>query len=263
MGRLLEALDWTSTPLGEPSRWPHPLRGAVGMVLQSAHPMYIWWGPDLLCFYNDAYRRSIGAERHPSSLGRPAREVWAEIWPVIGPQIEHVMAGMGPTSHEDQLIPITRDGKVEDVYWTYSYNPIPDLDAPIGIGGVLVVCSETTPAVLAAKRREQELDRQREVFAQAPGFAIIMSGPEHRVDFVNDGHRLLFGSAKWAGKPIREAFPDIQGQGFFELLDNVYASGKPYRAARSPARFRPGGLDPKRFGFSTSCTRRCSEPRAR
>ncbi len=205
--------------------------------------MYIWWGPELLCFYNDAYRRSIGAERHPSSLGRPGREVWAEIWPVIGPQIEHVMSGQGPTWHEDQLVPITRDGKLEDVYWTYSYNPIPDPDAANGVGGVLVVCTETTATVLAAKRREQELVRQREIFAQAPGFAIVMSGPEHRVDFVNDGHRVLFGSGDWAGRPIREAFPDIRGQGFFELLDDVYASGQPYRAARAPVRFRPGGGD--------------------
>ena len=243
VGCLLQTLDWTSTPLGEPCQWPHALRGAVSMVLQCAHPMYIWWGPELLCFYNDAYRRSIGAERHPSSLGRPGREVWAEIWPIIGPQIERVMSGQGPIWREDQRVPITRDGKLEDVYWTYSYNPIPDPDASGGVGGVLVVCSETTSAVLAARRHEQELLRQREIFAQAPGFAIVMSGPEHHVDFVNDGHRVLFGSDGWLGKPIREAFPDLRGQGFFELLDNVYASGQPYRAARAPVRFRPGGGD--------------------
>jgi PAS domain S-box-containing protein len=241
VGRLLEAYDWASNPLGDPGGWSQPLRAAVSLVLQCAHPMYIWWGTELLCFYNDAYRRSIGAERHPSSLGRPGREVWAEIWPVIGPQIEHVMSGQGPIWHEDQLVPITRDGKLEDVYWTYSYNPIPDPDAPSGVGGVLVVCSETTATVLAAQRREQELVRQREIFAQAPGFAIVMSGSEHRVDFVNDGHQALFGSADWVGKPIREAFPDVRGQGFFELLNDVYASGQPYRAARAAVRFRPGG----------------------
>ena len=64
-------------------------------MLNTGHPMYIWWGPELLCLYNDAYRRSIGPERHPGSLGRPGREVWAEIWPIIGPQIEQVMRGEG------------------------------------------------------------------------------------------------------------------------------------------------------------------------
>ena len=81
----------------------------------------------------------------------------------------------------------------------------------------------------------------RVVFAHAPGFAILMSGPEHRVEFVNDAHQHLFGSADWVGKPIREAFPDIEGQGFFELLDKVYASGQMVRGVRTPARFRVAG----------------------
>jgi hypothetical protein len=112
--------------------------------------MYIWWGPEGACLYNDAYRQSIGSERHPSSLGRPAREVWGEIWDIIGWQIEQVMSGRGSTWHENALVPITRNGKTEDVYWTYSYSPIDDEAAAHGVGGVLVVCAETTDTVLLA-----------------------------------------------------------------------------------------------------------------
>ena len=85
MGALMRSHDWSGSPLGPPEDWPQPLRTAIRLLLNTGHPMYIWWGPELLCFYNDAYRRSIGPERHPCSLGRPAREVWAEIWDIIGP----------------------------------------------------------------------------------------------------------------------------------------------------------------------------------
>ena len=117
-------------------------------MLNTGHPMYIFWGADGACLYNDAYRRSIGPERHPGSLGRPAREVWHEIWDIIGPQIEQVLSGGGATWHEDHLVPITRYGRREDVYWTYSYSPIDDDTAPSGIGGVLVICTETTQKVI-------------------------------------------------------------------------------------------------------------------
>src|ERR1700722_76812 len=87
MGALIRAHDWASTSFGAPHTWPQALRTMVGLLLNSAQPMYIWWGPELLCLYNDAYRRSIGFERHPGSLGKPGRKVWAEIWHVIGPQV--------------------------------------------------------------------------------------------------------------------------------------------------------------------------------
>jgi hypothetical protein len=108
MGALIRAHHWGSSLLGYPENWPQPLRTAIRLLLNTGHPMYVWWGPDLLCFYNDAYRRSIGPERHPGSLGRPAREVWAEIWDIIGPQIDHVMMGRGATWQENDLVPITR-----------------------------------------------------------------------------------------------------------------------------------------------------------
>ena len=134
-------------------------------MLNAGHPMYVWWGEPLVCLYNDAYRKSIGPERHPGSLGQPAREVWAEIWDIIGPQIDQVMTGRGATWHENQLVPITRNGVLENVYWTYSYGPIDDETAPNGIGGVLVVCSETTAQVVGARRLAKSEDRLRRLNA--------------------------------------------------------------------------------------------------
>src|SRR5215207_10950814 len=109
MGALMRAHDWSRTPLGLPDTWPQSLRTAVRLLLNTGHPMYIWWGDDGACLYNDAYRLSIGPERHPGSLGRPAREVWGEIWDIIGPQIEQVMTALGATWHENHLVPITRN----------------------------------------------------------------------------------------------------------------------------------------------------------
>jgi len=149
--------------------------------------------------------------------------------------------GGGATWHENQLIPITRHGRREDVYWTYSYSPIDDGSVPGQVGGVLVVCTETTGSVELDQRRQAELVRQREVFQQAPGFVIVMRGPQHRVEFVNAAHRRLFGSADWIDKPMREAFPEIEGQGFLELLDGVYRTGVPHVAAGSPVTFRQPG----------------------
>lgn len=80
MGARIRAFDWTTTPLGQPSSWPQPLRTAVRVMLNTGHPIYVWWGPLLVCLYNDAYSRSIGSDRHPGSLGQQGREVWAEIW---------------------------------------------------------------------------------------------------------------------------------------------------------------------------------------
>ena len=163
MGALTRAFDWSATPLGKPETWPQSLRTAVRILLNTNHPMFIWWGPELIQFYNDAYRQTMGPERHPSALGQRGRECWAEIWPMIGPQIEQVMSGGGATWHENQLVPVTRHGRLEQVYWTYGYSPI---DKDDGIGGVLVVCRDVTQDYLAAvalREREAELARVQQL----------------------------------------------------------------------------------------------------
>ena len=237
-GTQMRALDWEATPLGAPAVWPQSLRTAVKLMLNTRHPVSIFWGPDAIFLFNDAAAQSFGAERRAAAMAQPGAEVWREIWHVIGPQFDQVMAGDGATWHENQLVPILRDGRIEDVYWTYSYCPIDDPDAPNEVGGVLVIATETTATVLAEKRRAAEAQRQQRLFEQAPGFVIIMRGPEHVVEFVNHEHRRLFNSHGWLGKPIRAAFPDIEGQGFFELLDGVYATERTHKAQGAAVRYQ-------------------------
>ena len=231
MGQVLRGLDWSGSSLGPPARWPQALRTVVRLMLNTGHPIYVFWGPDHACLYNDAFRESIGPEQHPSSLGRPARQVWDDVWPVIGPQIEQVMSGGGATWHVDQRLPITRHGARQEVYWTYSYSPIDDETTPGGIGGVLVVCNETTRQVQAAHRLAAERDRLARLFEQAPTFMGLLSGPEHRIDIANPVFQRLAGGRPILGRTVREALPEAIEQGYGTLLDSVFASGEAYTAA--------------------------------
>ncbi|HXU64878.1 MAG TPA: ATP-binding protein, partial [Polyangia bacterium] len=172
----------------------------------------------------------IGPERHPGSLGRPAREVWAEIWDVIGPQIEQVMSGGGATWNVNHLIPITRHGRRDQVYWTYSYSPLDDQTAPNGIGGVLVVCTETTEQVQTAQRLAVERDQLAELFAQTPGFVAMLRGPEHRYELANPAYLRLVNDRPVLGKTVAEALPETVEQGYVAVLDQVYATGQAYVA---------------------------------
>ncbi|HEX2717848.1 MAG TPA: PAS domain-containing protein [Gemmatimonadaceae bacterium] len=151
MRALCREFDWSATPLGPVESWSHALRTTVSTLLASRHPMFLFWGPEGVQFYNDAYRPSLaGGGRHPRALGMRGCDFWVEIWDIIGPQIATVMGGGDATWHEDQLVPIERNGRIEEVYWTYSYSPVRDDDG--SVAACLVVCQETTERVLAARR---------------------------------------------------------------------------------------------------------------
>ncbi len=237
MGRLIRAHDWSGSALGEPDAWPQSLKTAVRLVLTSRHPMFIWWGPDLIQFYNDAYSETMGPERHPSALGDRGRDCWAEIWDIIGPQIDLVMRGEGSTWHEDALVPVTRHGRREDVWWTYGYSPI---DHEGGVGGVLVVCKDVTQEHMvreelarANAELRNEAVRLRDLFEQAPSFMAVLRGPEHRYELTNPGYQRLVGDRPMLGKTVLEALPEVAGQGYVELLDQVFQSGEAFVAQGS------------------------------
>ncbi len=150
MARLMRDHDWASTPLGPIESWPESLRTLIHVMLTTHHPMFLWWGPELIQFYNDGYRTSLGNDRHPAAIGARGREFWLEIWPIIGSQVDGVMERGESTWQEDALVPILRNGRMEDVYWTYSYSPVLMEDREIG--GTLVICQETTTRVLTDRR---------------------------------------------------------------------------------------------------------------
>ena len=154
MGRLIREKDWSHSPLGKPEEWPQSLLTTLSIMLHSRFPMFLFWGPHSLCFYNDAYRPSLGKDgKHSSILGMPAKEAWPEIWNVIKPLIDQVMGQGKATWSEDQLIPIYRNGQLEDVYWTFSHSPVHDESGLVA--GVFVTCTETTEKVLAYKSLEE------------------------------------------------------------------------------------------------------------
>jgi PAS domain S-box-containing protein len=239
---LLRSTDWSRTPLGPMERWPKSLCIAVGICLNSRFPMFVWWGPELINLYNDAYIPVLG-KRHPEAFGRPARAIWTEIWPVVGPQAEAVMRRGESTWNERVLLVMERHGYTENTWFTWSYSPIPDDRG--GIGGVFCACTEDTPRVLVERERnrlleEVEVERRRliEVFAQSPGFLAALRGPDHVFDFVNDRYYQLIGRRHIVGMPVREAIPEVSGQGYLEILDRVYQSGEPFVGTNMRVMFR-------------------------
>ncbi len=234
MAELMRAHDWAATPLGPPAGWRPTLKAMVRMALATRHPVFIFWGAALTCLYNDAYKASIGPEKHPAILGMRGEQAWPEIWHIIGPQIEMVLRGEGATWHENQLVPIIRHGRLEDVYWTYSFGPIDDDEAPQGVGGVLVLCTETTQQILAEQRLKDQRTHFQRLFEQAPTFMAMLSGPRHVFEAANPRYRRLVGDRDILGQAATEALPEAAAQGYVELLDHVYRTGEPYVATAAP-----------------------------
>jgi signal transduction histidine kinase/CheY-like chemotaxis protein len=244
MGERIRNSPWRDSRLGPPEQWPSGLRTSLRILLTTQHPVFIFWGPELTCFYNDAYSRSLGPEKHPGILGQPAQQAWPEIWSIIGPQIDQVMRGDAATWHENALVPIVRHGELQEVYWTYSYGPIDEPAAPNGVGGVLVICSETTQQVLAERRTAEERKRFAQLFEMTPSFMTVLRGPQHVIEFANPGFMRLVKNRPILGQPVAEALPEIVEQGYLKLLDEVYSSGKAFSAAASTYTYQAKPDDP-------------------
>jgi hypothetical protein len=157
---LMRACDWSRTRFGEVSTWPDSLKTSVGICLASRFPMVMWWGPDLLMLYNDAWRPVLGRTKHPA-IAKPGRDVWPEIWHIIGPMLEGVLRTGQATWQDDQLLMLDRNGYLEEAYFTYSYSPIYLADGTVG--GAFSAVSETTGRVLGERR----LRTLRDLGAQA------------------------------------------------------------------------------------------------
>ncbi|MBB6271247.1 PAS domain S-box-containing protein [Pedobacter cryoconitis] len=249
MGMLTRSFNWSETVLGTPDKWSPNLLTILSIILHSKFPMFLWWGPDLIQFYNDAYKPSLGKDgKHPKALGQKGAECWPEIWPVIKPLIDQVMNGGEATWQEDQLIPIYRNNNLEDVYWTFCYSRVIDVNGEIG--GILVTCTETTNKIKRTQEIEQTLiklaeseSRSNKLITQAPVAVGVLKTKDLIIETANSKILQFWGkSANIIGLPLALALPELEGQPFLQILDDVYTTGTPYSSYEIPARIEYNGI---------------------
>jgi len=150
MRRLVRVHDWRATPLGPIAQWPQSLKTVVDVLLNSRFSMWMGWGPELIFFYNDAYRRDTLGVKHPWALGLPFREIWAEIWEDLEPRIRAVLEGGVATWDEALLLFLERSGYREETYHTFSYSPLHDESG--AVAGLFCVVMEETERVIGQRR---------------------------------------------------------------------------------------------------------------
>jgi PAS domain S-box-containing protein len=232
MAALCRAVDWSATALGPVSGWAPALRFAVRTAMESPFAINLWCGEDKILIYNDAYRVVLGS-KHPRALGRPVREVWAEIWPALEEMFEAIQRGERVYAEDGHFVMERADGPPGDAWFTYSLSPLREESGEIV--AYLNVAAETTQRVIAdramrdaradAERAERRL---RDIFAQAPAFLAVLQGPQHVFEFMNGSYAQLIGHRPALGRSVADALPEVVEQGFLDLLDGVYRTGKPF-----------------------------------
>lgn len=256
MAELIRSKDWAVTPLGTPDSWPVALKQTVNMMLTTTFPVLICWGEDFIQLYNDAFRPINGQTKHPQALGGSARETYAELWETIGQMFAGVMQGQA-VGFPDFLVPLDRNGYLEDCYFDFSYSPIRDMQGEIG--GILVICMETTAkavAIQTAAKAQQETaserDRLHEFFMQAPAGICILNGPELVFELVNPLYQQLFPGRSLLGKPLLDAVPEIKDQPIQKILEDVYMTGQTFEGKElliPLARSSDGPVEDRYFNF--------------
>lgn len=222
---IIRHYDWLSTPLGAVENWPTNLKAATALLLQSPVPIVMLWGEDGVMIYNDAYSAFAGY-RHPELFGSKVREGWAEIADFNDNVMKVGLSGK-TLAYRDRELTLHRKGVPEQVWMDLDYSPVPDENGKPA--GVIAIVVETTERVLAEQRNREESQRLKNLFEQAPTFMAMVSGRDHRFEMVNPEYRKLIGNRDVEGKTIAEALPEVAEQGYVELLDEAFTSGRPVR----------------------------------
>jgi PAS domain S-box-containing protein len=175
MAERIRTHDWSLTPLGPIEDWSEALFFSANLMLSCAFPSLVFWGKGLVQLYNDAFIPLL-AERHPSGLGQTAQECWWDAWQIVGPNLKRVMNDGETVFHENTVVPIVRDGRLQDIRWTYSYSPI--FGAGGDVLGVLVVCQDITREVTAAQELQKIEEGKRESAKHLSELAAIIESSE-------------------------------------------------------------------------------------
>ena len=246
MADRIREFAWETTSLGPIPDWPLELLITINMVLSQQTPIQVLWGPQMILLYNDAWAPLL-VDRHPEALGQPGAQFWSAAWHLVGEELEGVFRTGVPTSHTEVMITVLREGRVQEVWWDYSYNPVFDRHGKVA--GVLNISRDVTAqrealrlkqaADAALNESQAELLRSHEalqtersrlmsVWQQAPVFFALLVGPEHRIALTNAAYRKLIGHRDVEGKIVAEALPEAAAQGYVAVLDKVLSTGEPF-----------------------------------
>jgi PAS domain S-box-containing protein len=241
MGRRIRAFDWSKTLIGPLETWPQTLRTVVGIMLGAGPPLAVYWGPDLILLYNDAWRTLIG-DKHPGALGKPARDVFPEIWETVGPMLEHVLSGQGAQKAQGHRLPRDRRGPIEDAWFDYSFNPIPRGDG--AVGGVLNVATEVTEQMLAQEELREAERKHAELIRHAPAGIYEIDFRENRFVSVNDAISQMLG---YSHEELLAMDPfdllDAEGQELFQSRVAKWLAGQePDRNVEFRVKTRSGDI---------------------
>lgn len=230
MAALTRAYDWSQKSIGSFEKWPQSLKTVVSMLLHSDFPMFLWWGPEMIQFYNDAYRPSLGENgKHPHALGQHGKDCWPEIWDTIFPLIDQVKTTRKSFFIEDSLIPIDRNGRLENVYWTFSYSAI--IGEAGTVDGVLVVCNETTKKIESL----HEIERSKKLVKNSEErFATAVQAVEGIVWTNNAEGKMVGVQPGWA-QLTGQTYEEYQGYGWANAVhpDDAQASVDAWQEAVS------------------------------
>lgn len=229
---IIQSIDWSNTSLGTMNQWPQCLHITLATILNSKFPMFIFWGNDHICFYNDAARfRSEG--RHPFALGKTAEVVWKDSWEAIKSKIDRVMKYGESSWYEDEEILITVNGGVEKIYSTYSYSAIYNEYGERT--GVLVTGIDSTEKVKNFKKLEESDKNFRNLITQAPVGIAILRGRDFTFEIANEIYLKLTGkTANIINQPMVKVLPEIKEQGFLDMLTKVMLTGMSYHGKEYP-----------------------------
>ena len=217
MAQLIRQKDWSKTPLGPVEQWPQPLKTALAICLDSKFATYVWWGPDLIQLYNDACIDILRA-KHPSTLGLPAAQAWADVWPQTEPLVRQVLATGEAVFAEDLEFRPEREPESPDgpAHFTFCYSAVRDERG--GIAGIFITSIETTSKVRSEATLRASEQRFRAIVESAVEYAIVTFDRDGRITSWNPGaqHILGYTEAEALGR---------HGDIFFTPEDR--ASGRP------------------------------------
>jgi PAS domain S-box-containing protein len=223
---IIAKFEWGSTSIGSLESWPASRRSAISFILRSPVPIVTLWGDDGIMIYNDGYSGFAGG-RHPRLFGSKVREGWPEVAD-FNDNIMKVVHGQGGTlAYRDQMLVLSRhDGVPEEVWLNLDYSPL--LDEEGKPAGVMAIVIEITDRIRIERELKAERESLRRMFEQAPGFIAVTVGPKHTFTMVNNAYSTLVGQREVIGKSVAEAIPEVSGQSFVALLDQVYRTGEPF-----------------------------------